>query len=71
MGNFTSIENSKLPDKPDPGYNNYDFLMKALPINADDEACLDFISVTDAGWENNQKETSNYFFTVLNTNCNF
>ena len=35
------------------------------------EACLDFISVTDAGWENNQKETSNYFFTVLNTNCNF
>lgn len=71
MGNFTSIENSKLPDKPDPGYNNYDFLMKALPINADNEACLDFISVTDAGWENNQNETSNYFFTVLNTNCNF
>ena len=71
MGNFTSIENSKLPDKPDPGYNNYDFLMKALPINADDEACLDFISVTDAGWENNQNETSNYFFTVFNTNCNF
>ena len=71
MGEFTSIENSKLPDKPDPGFNNYDFLMKALPINADDEACLDFISVTDAGWENNQNETSNYFFTVLNTNCNF
>jgi len=71
MGKFTSIENTKLPDKPDPGYNNYDFLMKALPINADNEACLDFISVTDAGWENNQNETSNYFFTVLNTNCDF
>ena len=65
------LENSKLPNKPDPGYNNYDYLMKALPINADNEACLDFISVTDAGWENNQNETSNYFFTVINTNCNF
>ena len=42
-----------------------DFLMKALPINADNEACLDFISVTDAGWENDQSESSNYFFTVL------
>ena len=71
MGKFESIENSKLPNKPDPGYNNYDYLMKALPINADNEACLDFISVTDAGWENNQNETSNYFFTVINTNCNF
>ena len=71
MGKFTSIENSKLPEKPDPGYNNYDFLMKALPINADNQACLDFISVTDAGWENNQNETSNYFFTVVSTNCNF
>ena len=71
MGKFESIENSKLPNKPDPGYNNYDYLMKALPINADNEACLDFISVTDAGWENNQNETSNYFFTAINTNCNF
>ena len=70
-GNFNSLSNSQLPNKPDPGANNYDFLMKGLPINADNEACLDFISVTDAGWENNQNETSNYFFTVLNTNCNF
>tara|TARA_Y100000992_G_scaffold148847_1_gene99215 strand:+ start:1138 stop:2985 length:1848 start_codon:yes stop_codon:yes gene_type:complete len=72
MGNFVSIDNSRLPNKPDPGFNNYDFLMKALPINADDESCLDFISVTDAGWENSGEiETSNYFFTVLNTNCSF
>ena len=72
MGNFVSIGNSRLPNKPDPGFNNYDFLMKALPINADDESCLDFISVTDAGWENSGEiETSNYFFTVLNTNCSF
>tara|TARA_Y100000768_G_scaffold345494_1_gene292455 strand:- start:368 stop:2209 length:1842 start_codon:yes stop_codon:yes gene_type:complete len=70
-GNFNSLSNSQLPNKPDPGANNYDFLMKGLPINADNEACLDFISVTDAGWENSPDESSNYLFTVLNIDCNF
>jgi hypothetical protein len=70
-GNFISLNNDELPNKPDPGYNNYDFLMKALPLNIDDEGCIDFVSVTDAGWENNQNETSNYFFSVLNIDCNF
>ena len=70
-GNFTSLINSDLPSKPDPGYNNYHFLMKALPINIDNEGCMDFISVTDSGWETSSAETSNYFFTVLNTNCDF
>ena len=27
MGKFESIENSKLPNKPDPGYNNYDYFI--------------------------------------------
>ena len=71
FGNFTSLENSDLPDKPDSGFNNYDLLMKSLPINIDNEGCLDFISVTDAGWENSDKETSNYLFTVVNINCSF
>ena len=57
--------------KPDPGSNNYDYLMKSLPINIDDEACIDFISVTDAGWETSNEETSHYFFSVLNINCNY
>ncbi len=70
-GNFTSLNNDELPNRPDPGSNNYDFLMKALPINIDNEGCIDFISVTDVGWENNQNETSNYFFSVLNIDCNF
>ena len=71
FGNFTSLENSDLPDKPDSGFNNYDLLMKSLPINIDNEGCLDFVSVTDAGWENTNKETSNYLFTVVNINCSF
>jgi len=70
-GNFNSIVNNDLPNRPDPGYNNYDFLMKGLPLNIDNEACLDFISVTDAGWENSSEESSNYLFSVLNIDCNF
>jgi len=70
-GNFISLDNSNLPMKPDPGSNNYDYLMKSLPINIDNEGCIDFISVTDAGWETSNKETSNYFFSVLNINCNY
>ena len=70
-GNFNSIDNNDLPNRPDPGYNNYDFLMKGMPLNIDNEACLDFISVTDAGWENSSDESSNYLFSVLNIDCNF
>jgi hypothetical protein len=71
LGNFTSLDNSDLPNKPDPGFNNYDLLMKSVPINIDNEGCLDFISVTDAGWENSNQETSNYLFTVVNIDCSF
>ena len=70
-GNFVSLDNSNLPMKPDPGSNDYDYLMKSLPINIDDEACIDFISVTDAGWETSIEETSNYFFSLININCNY
>ncbi len=70
-GKFVSLDNSNLPMKPDPGSNNYDYLMKSLPINIDNEGCIDFISVTDAGWETSIEETSNYFFSVLNINCNY
>ena len=69
-GNFTSLLNSALPNRPDPGFNNYDFLMKGLPLNIDNEGCLDFISVTDVGWEDTNG-TSNFFFSVINTDCNF
>ena len=67
-GNFLSVLNSELPDRPDRGYNSYDYLMKGLPINADNSACLDLISVTDAGWENGE-DTRNYLFTLINLEC--
>tara|TARA_X000000368_G_C23049776_1_gene720818 strand:- start:989 stop:2791 length:1803 start_codon:yes stop_codon:yes gene_type:complete len=71
LGNFTSIEEDKLPSRPDSCCNNDDSLMKGLPINADNEACLDLISTTDVGWGNWQNQTENYLFTIINKSCEF
>ena len=69
-GNFISIPNADLPYRPDSGGNLYDMLMKGLPINADNSKCLDLISVTDVGWGNNEEDTRNYLFTLINLKCN-
>ena len=61
------------PDLPQ-GYQISQFEFPILTegfINIDNEGCLDFISVTDAGWENSNQETSNYLFTVVNIDCSF
>lgn len=68
-GNFNSIPNGDLPDRPDNGYNQYDMLMKGLPINADNSSCLDLISVTDVGWGDANEDTRNYLFTLINLEC--
>jgi hypothetical protein len=69
-GNFSSLPNSDLPDRPDNGNNGYDMLMKGLPINADNSSCLDLISVTDVGWGDGNEDTRNYLFTLINLKCN-
>ena len=69
-GNFSSLPNSDLPDRPDNGNNGYDMLMKGLPINADNSSCLDLISVTDVGWGDADEDTRNYLFTLINLKCN-
>ena len=68
-GNFSSIPNGDLPDRPDSGYNQYDMLMKGLPINADNTSCLDLISATDIGWSDSNEDTRNYLFTLINLEC--
>ena len=70
-GVFNSLPNSVLPKRPDKGFNNHHELMKGLPINADNEACLDLISVTDAGFGNEGVETTNFLFTIINKKCDF
>ena len=47
----------------------YDMLMKGLPINADNSSCLDLISVTDVGWGDANEDTRNYLFTLINLEC--
>ena len=68
-GNFISAANADLPYRPDSGGNLYDMLMKGLPINADNSECLDLISVTDVGWGDNEEDTRNYLFTLINLKC--
>ena len=68
-GNFSPIPNGDLPDRPDNGYNQYDMLMKGLPINADNTSCLDLISATDIGWGVSNEDTRNYLFTLINLEC--
>ena len=68
-GNFISLANADLPYRPDSGGNLYDMLMKGLPINADNSECLDLISVTDVGWGDNEEDTRNYLFTLINIKC--
>ena len=71
QGNFNSLNEDDLPMRPDSGSNNYDYLMKGLPIDADGEACLDLISVTDIGFGDPMNQTENYLFTVINKDCDF
>jgi hypothetical protein len=68
-GNFSSVLNSDLPERPyRGGWNQPKVLMKGMPINADNSECLDLISVTDSGFEDTN-DTRNYLFTIMSLTC--
>ena len=68
-GNFSSVLNSDLPERPyRGGWNQPKVLMKGMPINADNSECLDLISVTDSGFEDTN-DTRNYLFTIVSLTC--
>jgi hypothetical protein len=69
IGNFQSLSNSILPNRPDQGFNATDSLFKGVPINADNLGCLDLISTTDS-WQDTST-TRNYIFSILNTDCSY
>jgi hypothetical protein len=69
IGNFQSLSNSILPNRPDQGFNATDSLYKGMPINADNLGCLDLISTTDS-WQD-ASTTRNYLFSILNTDCSY
>jgi len=68
-GNFISIPDEQLPQRPySGGWNQPEVLMKGMPINADNSACLDLISTTDSGFSNTN-DTRNYLFSIINLKC--
>ena len=69
IGNFQSLSNAILPNRPDQGFNATDSLYKGMPINADNLGCLDLISTTDS-WQD-ASTTRNYLFSILNTDCSY
>ena len=66
--NFTSIVGSTMPQKPKANeFDNNQYLFKGLPINLDNEGCLDLISTSDS-WMN-ENATKNYLFSLVNIRC--
>ena len=67
-GNFSSVAASIMPQKPKANeYDNNQYLFKGMPINLDNEGCLDLISSSDS-WMN-ESATKNYLFSLINIRC--
>ena len=67
-GNFSSVAGSIMPQKPKANeYDNNQYLFKGMPINLDNEGCLDLISTSDS-WMN-ESATKNYLFSLINIRC--
>ena len=76
-GSFTSLAESDLPMRPREldlnsliTQGDYNYLTKGLPINADNEACLDLISATEVGL-GDPPATRNYLFSIISKSCDF
>ncbi len=76
-GIFTSIAETDLPMRPREDSleslatdGDYNYLTKGLPINADDQGCLDLISATKFGL-GNPPASRNYLFTIISKHCDF
>ena len=67
-GNFSSVAGSIMPQKPKANeWDNHQYLFKGMPINLDNEGCLDLISSSDS-WMN-ESATKNYLFSLINIRC--
>ena len=67
-GNFTSLPASMMPQKPKSNeYDNNQYLFKGMPINLDNEGCLDLISTSDSWTDENA--TKNYLFSLVSIRC--
>ena len=67
-GVFTSLEDTYLPKRPvKDSFSNNKSIAKGLPINLDNEGCLDLVSAADVWGDSNK--TVNYLYTLININC--
>ena len=69
-GVFNSLNDSYLPKRPvKDSFSNNKSIAKGLPINLDNEGCLDLISAADVWGDSNK--TVNYLYSLININCSF
>jgi hypothetical protein len=67
-GVFTSLEDTHLPKRPvKDSFSSNKSIAKGLPINLDDEGCLDLVSAADVWGDSNK--TANYLYSLININC--
>ena len=68
-GFFQSIEDSVFPKRPVPNeFFSYRAIAKGVPINLDNEGCLDLIAASDI-WDTPDM-TSNYLYILVSKGCN-
>ncbi len=68
-GFFQSIEDSVFPKRPVPNeFFSYRAIAKGVPINLDNEGCLDLIAASDI-WDTPDM-TSNYLYILISKGCN-
>ena len=66
---FTTIPETRLPIKPKAyNWSGNPYLFKGMPINLDNQGCLDLISTSDSWMDNNA--TRNYLYSLISMNCN-
>tara|TARA_B100002052_G_scaffold37093_1_gene29166 strand:+ start:18832 stop:20634 length:1803 start_codon:yes stop_codon:yes gene_type:complete len=65
---FTTIPESRLPQKPKANeWDNNSYLFKGMPINLDNQGCLDLIATSDSWMDDTA--TRNYLYSLINLKC--
>ena len=65
---FVTIAETRLPQKPKANeWDNNSYLFKGMPINLDNQGCLDLISTSDSWMD--ASTTRNYLYSLINLKC--
>ena len=65
---FLTISETRLPQKPKANeWDNNSYLFKGMPINLDNQGCLDLISTSDSWMDSSA--TRNYLYSLISLKC--